>query len=90
MRAGTGAAAEALELTTLLDLEVRRLSAGQRRRLALARLIAQHLGPKLGTSVVVVNKAGASGVIGAQAVAQARQAGLKKIAFISDPGAKPL
>ena len=38
---------------------------------ALARLIAQHLGPKLGTSVVVVNKAGASGVIGEQAVAQA-------------------
>lgn len=38
---------------------------------ALARLIAQHLAPKLGTSVVVVNKAGASGVIGAQAVAQA-------------------
>jgi tripartite-type tricarboxylate transporter receptor subunit TctC len=38
---------------------------------ALARLIAQHLGPKLGTSVVVVNKAGASGIIGAQAVAQA-------------------
>ena len=38
---------------------------------ALARLIGQHLGPKLGTSVVVVNKAGASGVIGAQAVAQA-------------------
>ena len=38
---------------------------------ALARLIALHLGPKLGTSVVVVNKAGASGVIGAQAVAQA-------------------
>ena len=38
---------------------------------ALARLIAQHLGPKLATSVVVVNKAGASGIIGAQAVAQA-------------------
>lgn len=38
---------------------------------ALARLIAQHLGPKLNTSVVVMNKAGASGVIGAQAVAQA-------------------
>jgi len=34
------AAAEALELTRLLDLEVRRLSAGQRRRLALARLLA--------------------------------------------------
>ena len=34
------AAAEALDLTLLLDLEVRRLSAGQRRRLALARLIA--------------------------------------------------
>lgn len=33
-------AAEALELTGLLDLEVRRLSAGQRRRLALARMIA--------------------------------------------------
>ena len=34
------AAAETLELTPLLDLEVRRLSAGQRRRLALARLLA--------------------------------------------------
>ncbi|HEY3948647.1 heme ABC exporter ATP-binding protein CcmA [Phenylobacterium sp.] len=34
------AAAEALELGRLLDLEVRRLSAGQRRRLALARLLA--------------------------------------------------
>ena len=33
-------AAEALELVNLLDLEVRRLSAGQRRRLALARLLA--------------------------------------------------
>lgn len=33
-------AAEALGLVTLLDLEIRRLSAGQRRRLALARLIA--------------------------------------------------
>ena len=32
-------AAQALELTTLLDLEVRRLSAGQRRRLALARTL---------------------------------------------------
>lgn len=38
---------------------------------ALARLIAQHLGPKLGTSAVVVNKAGASGIIGASSVAQA-------------------
>ncbi len=43
---------------------------------ALARLIAQHLGPKLATSVVVVNKAGASGIIGAQAVAQASPDGL--------------
>jgi len=34
------AGAEALHLTPLLDLEVRRLSAGQRRRLALARLLA--------------------------------------------------
>lgn len=33
-------AARALELTGLLDLEVRRLSAGQRRRLALARMVA--------------------------------------------------
>ena len=33
-------AAEALDLSRLIDLEVRRLSAGQRRRLALARLIA--------------------------------------------------
>jgi tripartite-type tricarboxylate transporter receptor subunit TctC len=43
---------------------------------ALARLIAQHLGPKLGTSAVVVNKAGASGIIGAQSVAQAAPDGL--------------
>jgi heme exporter protein A len=35
-----GSAAETLGLTPLLDLEVRRLSAGQRRRLALARLLA--------------------------------------------------
>jgi heme exporter protein A len=34
------AAAEALELTALMDLEVGRLSAGQRRRLALSRLLA--------------------------------------------------
>src|SRR5205085_6697540 len=33
-------AAAGLDLTALLDLEVRRLSAGQRRRLALARLLA--------------------------------------------------
>lgn len=33
-------AAEALELIPLLDLEVRRLSAGQRRRLAMSRLLA--------------------------------------------------
>ena len=33
-------AAGALDLTRLLDLEVRRLSAGQRRRLSLARLLA--------------------------------------------------
>jgi heme exporter protein A len=41
---GTGAAAhdaaDQLDLSRLLDLEVRRLSAGQRRRLALARLLA--------------------------------------------------
>lgn len=36
----TRQAIRTLELSTLLDLEVRRLSAGQRRRLALARLIA--------------------------------------------------
>ena len=34
------AAAERLSLEPLLDLEIRRLSAGQRRRLALARLLA--------------------------------------------------
>ena len=39
-KASAKAAAEALDLTGLLDLEVRRLSAGQRRRLALARLLA--------------------------------------------------
>ncbi len=37
--ASSTAAAEALELGPLLELEVRRLSAGQRRRLALARLL---------------------------------------------------
>lgn len=39
-RAGAGAAAERLGLKALLGLETRKLSAGQRRRLALARLIA--------------------------------------------------
>lgn len=38
---------------------------------ALARLIGQHLGTKLETSVVVMNKAGASGVIGQGEVAKA-------------------
>ncbi|MFL5297134.1 MAG: heme ABC exporter ATP-binding protein CcmA [Phenylobacterium sp.] len=38
--AATDAAVEALGLSALLGLEVRRLSAGQRRRLALARLVA--------------------------------------------------
>jgi heme exporter protein A len=37
---GAKHAADALDLTGLLELEVRRLSAGQRRRLALARLLA--------------------------------------------------
>ena len=38
---------------------------------ALARLIAEHLAPKLGAPVVVVNRPGASGVIGQSSVAQA-------------------
>ena len=38
--AGLARAAEALDLDRLLDLEIRKLSAGQRRRVALARLIA--------------------------------------------------
>lgn len=38
--ASARAAADALALTPLLDLEVRRLSAGQRRRLAMSRLLA--------------------------------------------------
>jgi heme exporter protein A len=38
--AGVEAAIEAMDLRRLLDLEVRRLSAGQRRRLSLARLVA--------------------------------------------------
>ena len=37
---GCARAVDAMTLATLLDLEVRKLSAGQRRRLALARLIA--------------------------------------------------
>ena len=37
---GIAAAVDVLALAPLLDLEVRKLSAGQRRRLALARLIA--------------------------------------------------
>lgn len=39
-QSAVGEAAEALDLIPLLDLEVRRLSAGQRRRLALARMLA--------------------------------------------------
>jgi heme exporter protein A len=39
-QASAARAAEALDLDPLLDLEVRRLSAGQRRRLALARALA--------------------------------------------------
>ena len=39
-QAGLDTAIEALSLRALLDLEVRKLSAGQRRRLALARLVA--------------------------------------------------
>jgi tripartite-type tricarboxylate transporter receptor subunit TctC len=38
---------------------------------ALARLISQHLATRLNTSVVVLNKPGASGVIGQSAVVQA-------------------
>lgn len=38
---------------------------------ALARLLAQHLGPRLKTTVVVLNKAGASGMIGQSEVARA-------------------
>ena len=38
---------------------------------ALARVLAQHLGTRLKVSVVVLNKAGASGVIGAASVSQA-------------------
>jgi len=38
---------------------------------ALARLIAEHLGPKLGTTAVVINKAGASGAIGQGEVVRA-------------------
>lgn len=42
---------------------------------ALARVLAQHLGTRLKASVVVLNKAGASGVIGAASVAQAQPDG---------------
>lgn len=38
---------------------------------ALSRMIAEQLGPKLGTTVIVVNRPGASGVIGQSSVAQA-------------------
>lgn len=37
---------------------------------AVARLLAQHIGTKLGTSVIVENRAGASGTIGASYVAK--------------------
>lgn len=38
---------------------------------AVARLLATHMGPKLGTSVIVENRAGASGTIGVSSVAKA-------------------
>lgn len=36
-----------------------------------ARVVTQHLGPRLGTSIVVENKTGANGIVGASAVARA-------------------
>lgn len=42
---------------------------------AMARVLAAKIGPKLGTTVVVDNRAGASGNIGAQAVARAKADG---------------
>jgi tripartite-type tricarboxylate transporter receptor subunit TctC len=42
---------------------------------ALSRMIAQHLGPRLNTQVVIVNKPGASGIIGSGFVAQAQPDG---------------
>lgn len=38
---------------------------------ALARLVAEHLGPKLGTTAMVLNKAGASGTLGEAEAARA-------------------
>ena len=38
---------------------------------ALARLVAEHLGPKLGTTTMVLNKAGASGTLGEAEAARA-------------------
>ena len=50
---------------------------------ALARVLAQHLGTRLKVSVVVLNKAGASGVIGAASVAQAPAAFSKSSKAVS-------
>ena len=42
---------------------------------ALARIVAERLGPQLDTSAVVINRAGASGVIGSSSVARSRPDG---------------
>src|SRR5690606_25364115 len=49
-----------------------------------ARLIGEKLGPRLGQQIVVENKAGAGGVVGAEYVARARADG--HVLLLTPPG----
>lgn len=81
---GARAAAKRFDLTRLMDLEVRRLSAGQRRRLALARLAASPRSLWLLDEPMAPLDAGQRETFGA-AMAEHLSAGGMILASVHDP-----